>query len=131
MRHHLDRFWKMLQKSVTISDEDRFRVEEEMKMQFDWFIDTVPQVIERVQQAEKRGKEEGKVEGKAEGELQALRQVVLDTVEDRFPDLVDLAQTEIIAATQPQLLHKLIRDLNKTSDVIKVFQMLKQVRQGA
>jgi flagellar biosynthesis/type III secretory pathway protein FliH len=106
---------------------------------FDWFIDTVPQVVEHVQQAEKRGKEEGKVEGKiegkvegkAEGELQALRQVVLDTVEDRFPDLVDLAQTEVIAATQPQLLHKLIRDLNKTSDVIKVFQMLKQVRQGA
>jgi hypothetical protein len=106
---------------------------------FDWFIDTVPQVIERVHQAEIRGEERGEVRGEArgeargevKGELQALRQVVLDTVEDRFPDLVDLARIEVITATQPQLLHKLIRDLNKTSDVIKVLQMLKQVRQEA
>src|SRR5579884_1971296 len=60
MKHHLERFWKMLQKSVTISAEDKARVEEELQMQYDWFIDTVPEVIERVEQAKKSGKEEGK-----------------------------------------------------------------------
>jgi hypothetical protein len=35
IKHHLDRFWKMLQKSITISKEDKLRVEEALKMQFD------------------------------------------------------------------------------------------------
>ncbi len=100
---------------------------------FDWFIDTVPQVIERVQQAERRGEERGEIigeeRGEAKGELQALRQVALDIVEDRFPDLIDFARSEVITATQPQSLRKFILDLNKTSDAIKVLQMLKQVGQ--
>jgi hypothetical protein len=128
MRHHLDRFWKMLQKSVTITDEDRFRVEEEMKMQFDWFIDTVPQVIERVQQAERRGKElgkvEGKTEGKVEGQLELARQMVLEAVQNRFPTLANFAQTQVASMTQLPRLRKLVFDLTEAPDEIAAIHLL-------
>jgi hypothetical protein len=137
MKHHLDRFWKMLQKSITISKEDKSRVEEELRMQFDWFIDTVPEVIERVQQAEKRGEVKGKAEGLVEGEvrgvtkgeLQALRQVTLTIVQDRFPDLMDFAQAEVSVIKQPALLHKLIRELHQASDEVAALRAFKMVKQ--
>jgi hypothetical protein len=83
LRHHLDRFWKMLQKSITVQPEGKRQVEKELKMQFDWFIDTVPEVIERVEQAELRG------------ELQALRRTVMNAVQTRFPALSDFAHMQI------------------------------------
>jgi len=133
MKHHLDRFWKMLQKSVTISVEDKARVEEALQMQYDWFIDTVPEVIERVEQAEKRGEAKGKVEGEergiAKGEVRALQQVVLDVVQDLFPDMVDFAQIEVSLIQQPARLRQLLRDINRATDepaVIRAFKAAKQ-----
>jgi hypothetical protein len=132
MKHHLDRFWKMLQKSITISPEDKERVEEELRMQFDWFIDTVPEVIERVQQAEKRGEAKGEAKGEARGEakgkvageLQALRQMVLDVVQVHFPSLLLFAQTQVNVITQPVQLRKLALDLMQAQDEATAIRLL-------
>ncbi len=128
MKHHLDRFWKMLQKSITISKEDKLQVEKELRMQFDWFIDTVPEVIERVQQAEKRGEARGEAKGetrgRVEGELQALRQMVLDVAQVRFPSLLLFAQTQVNVIAQPVQLRKLALDLIQAPDEVAAIRLL-------
>lgn len=128
MKHHLNRFWKMLQKSITITKEDRLLVEKELKMQFDWFIDTVPEVIERVEQAEKRGEikgeVKGKVEGRVEGELQALRRTVMRMVQARFPTLSTFAQVQVNGITLSAQLDKLVLDLMQAPDEITAFRLL-------
>jgi hypothetical protein len=135
MEHHLDRFWKMLQKSITISPEDKSRVEEELQMQFDWFIDTVPEVIERVEQAEKRGKAEGlvegRVEGRVEGELQALRRTAMHVIQTRFPALLAFAQVQINGITQPAQLDKLVVDLMQAPDEVTAIRLLSATGQTA
>ncbi|GHO98230.1 hypothetical protein KSF_082780 [Reticulibacter mediterranei] len=93
-------------------------------MQFDWFIDTVPQVIERVQQAEKRGKEEGNVEGNIEGKMEQARQDVVEVVQVRFPTLANFAQTQVASITQLTQLCKLMRDLIQASDEVAAVYLL-------
>ena len=133
MKHHLDRFWKMLQKSITITQEDKMRVEEELKMQYDWFIDTVPEVIERVNRSKAEGKVEGKAEGLVEGEergatkgeLRALRRMALRLVQTRFPALLSFAQVQVNAAlTQPAQLDKLVLDLAQARDDVTAIRLL-------
>lgn len=139
MKHHLDRFWKMLQKSVTISKEDKARVEKELQMQYDWFIDTVPEVIERVTHAEKRGESKGKAEGliegeekgKLEGELQGLHQIVLDAVQVRFPPLLLFAQVQVNIITQPAQLRKLTLDLMQAPDEAAAIRLLTAIGKQA
>ncbi len=104
---------------------------------FDWFIDTVPQVIERVQQAEKRGKErgkvegkeEGKAEGKIEGQLELARQMVLEAVQNRFPTLINFAQTQAASMTQVEQLRKLMLDLLQAPDEIAAVHLLAAKRE--
>ncbi len=116
LRHHLDRFWKMLQKSITIQPEGKRQVEMEMKMQFDWFIDTVPEVIERVEQAGLQGK------------LETLRWTIVQSIRLRFPTLIDFAQVQVEKlTTQPQL-ESLVLDLLQVSDEIDAFHVLSKKR---
>jgi hypothetical protein len=101
-------------------------------VEFDWFIDTVPEVIERVQQAEKRGEVKGKAEGLVEGEergmvkgeLQASRQMVLDAVQVRFPSLLLFAQIQVNIISQPAQLRKLALDLMQASEEITAVHLL-------
>jgi predicted transposase YdaD len=108
-------------------------------MQFDWFIDTVPEVIERVKQAKKsglaegeaRGKVEGRAEGKLEGALQEARQMVLDVSQLRFPALLLFAQTQISVITQPTQLRKLALDLIQASDEAAAIHLLTAIGKKA
>lgn len=97
-------------------------------MQFDWFIDTVPEVIERVQQAEKRGEARGETrgeaKGKVEGELQALRRTAMHVVQTRFPALLTFAQVQINGITLPAQLDKLVLDLIQAPDEVAAIRLL-------
>jgi hypothetical protein len=66
---------------------------------FDWFIDTLPEVIERVKQAEKRGRAEGEARGLLKGEergmLEEARLTVQDVVQARFPRLLPFAEVQV------------------------------------
>ena len=81
-------------------------------MQFDWFIDTIPEVIERVEQAGLHGKQE------------QARKMVLDVVQVRFPVLMDFAQMYVTSITQPEQLSKLLIDLMQASDETAAIRFL-------
>jgi hypothetical protein len=91
---------------------------------FDWFIDTVPEVIELVQQAEKRGWERGWKRGKIEGRLEVARQMVLDVVQLRFPALTNFAQVQVASMTQTEQLSKLMFDIFQASDIVEAVHLL-------
>jgi hypothetical protein len=56
-----------------------------------------------IQQMRAASKEEGKVEG----ETETLQKVIADTVEVRFPSLLDLAQQKVRTISDPEKLHQL------------------------
>jgi hypothetical protein len=116
LRHHLNRFWKMLQKSITVQPEGKRQVEKEMKMQFDWFIDTVPEVIERVEQAGLQSK------------LETLRWTIVQSVRLRFPALIDFAQVQVDKLITQAQLESLVLDLLQVSDEIDAFHVLSKKR---
>jgi len=58
----------------------------------------------------------GKAEGKAEGEIETLQKVVVNTVIDRFPALVELAQQRIKQIERPEAFYLLISQLNTAPD---------------
>jgi hypothetical protein len=116
LRHHLDRFWKMLQKSITVQPEGKRQVEKELKMQFDWFIDTIPEVIERVEQAGLHGK------------LETLRWTIMQSVRLRFPTLIDFAQVQVDKLTTKAQLESLVLDLLQFSDKVDALHVLSKKR---
>ncbi len=85
-------------------------------MGFDWFIDTVPEVIERVEQAEVRG------------ELQALRRTVLKAVQIRFPMLMNFAQIQVEKFTAPDHLDSLALHIMLAPDEATVIHLLTEKR---
>jgi len=93
-------------------------------VQYDWFIDTVPEVIERVEQAEKRGEAKGEEKGIEKGELQALRRSVMNVVQMRFPALLTFCQVHIEKITQLAQLDKLLVDLMQAPDEVAVIRLL-------
>lgn len=94
----------------------------------DWFIDTVPEVIERVEQAEERGvikgKAEGKAEGLTEGVLEEARLAVQDVVQARFPSLLPFAQVQVKLLNRRAQLRQLRLDLMQAPDEITAFRLL-------
>lgn len=98
---HLTRFMYILRRSTTVSEKDKQRVEEELKMEYDSMIDDNPIVQERL------------AKSRAEGELQGLQLVMLDAVQDEFPSLVELAEEKASQIDKPEELRKLIRLIYK------------------
>ena len=76
-------------------------------MHYDWFIDTNPEVIQRVS----RGKAEGRAEGKIEGKVEGLRQSVMIIVKSRFPALEQLAWQQVTGISNAEHLNTLIGQL--------------------
>jgi predicted transposase YdaD len=111
LRHHLMRFWRILQKTKTVAREDKELVEEKLRMHYDWFIDTNPEVIQRVSRGKAEGKAEGKIEGKIEGKVEGLRQSVMIIVKSRFPALEQLAWQQVTAISNAEHLNTLIGQL--------------------
>jgi len=69
-----------------------------------------------VQQQRALGKAEGKVEGRAEGEMETLQKVIVNTVTDRFPALVELAQKRVMQIKKPEAFYLLLSQLNAAPD---------------
>ncbi len=113
--HHLIRFRRIMQRSKTMSEQDKNLVEEELRMHmaYDWFLDDNPDVQERVSK------------GTEEGQLQGLRRSVLKIIKKRFPSLVDLAQQQIAAIVAVDELDQMIDQLLVVSDEAEVRKLLK------
>jgi hypothetical protein len=85
-------------------------------MQFDWFIDTIPEVIERVEQAGLHGK------------LETLRWTIMQSVRLRFPTLIDFAQVQVDKLTTKAQLESLVLDLLQFSDKVDALHVLSKKR---
>jgi hypothetical protein len=83
---HLTRFSYVLEKSTTLSEQDRKRVREELHMEYDSMIDDNPFVQERV----------------ARAELRVLQDTVIEAVSEEFPPLVELAQQQLHKLRHPK-----------------------------
>src|SRR5436309_992490 len=98
LRHHLARFYRILQQSKTVSKTHKRVVSEVLYMQDerDWFIETMPEVKKLVARSKAEGRAEGRAEGKAEGRAeglcQGLQEAIVKIVRCRFPALASLAQ---------------------------------------
>jgi len=104
MEQHLTLFWRMLQKSRTLTKQEKEQVEEVIEMEFDWWIDTNPKIKKRV------------AKGKEEGALEEARKMVLEVAQNRFPAQLPLAQQHIAMVTNPVQLRKLVIDLFQAPD---------------
>jgi flagellar biosynthesis/type III secretory pathway protein FliH len=80
-----------------VSEEDKQKVEEELRMEYDSLIDESPDVQERV------------AKGRAEGELQGLQKMVLEAVKDEYPPLIELAQQKVVLIQKPDALRQLVK----------------------
>ena len=101
---HLARFQRILQRSTMVSEEDRQKVEEELRMEYDSLIDENPEIKQRV------------AKGKVEGELRGLQEMVLEAVKDEYPPLVELAQEKVVRIRKPDSLRQLVKLIYKAPD---------------
>jgi hypothetical protein len=89
---HLRRFKKILQRSGTVSVQDKQIVEAKMHEHYDSFVDEDPEVQERV----------------ARGKIEALQEMALEAVKNKYPPLVELAQEQVVRIKQPEALRQLV-----------------------
>ncbi len=99
-------FDTFLQRTDTVSSEDKYRIEEYMDM-----FDSLLEESRFVRKKRAEGRVEGKIEGKIEGTIETLRQVIIEFVHARFPSLTGLAQQKVMNVSEPQLLHGVIMQL--------------------
>jgi predicted transposase YdaD len=99
-------FDTFLQRTDTVSSEDKHKIEEYMDM-----FDSLLEESRFVRKKRAEGKVEGKIEGKIEGTMETLRQVIVEFVQTRFPSLTTLAQQQVSHVNEPQRLHELVMQL--------------------
>ena len=117
LRHHLVRFYRILQKSKTVSKTHKRVVTEVLFMQYgrDWFIETMPEVKKLVARS------------KAEGEAGGLQKALIILVQSRFPSLGELAQQTVSCIQAPGQLDTLMRQLSVASDEKSVRELLRGI----
>ncbi len=101
---HLIRFMRILQRSTSISEQDKQYTMEELSMQYDSLIDDNPDVQKRISKGEQRGK------------VQGLQEMALIAVKGDYPDLAELAQERIGRIQKLESLRELIRLIYKAPD---------------
>ncbi len=97
---HLRRFKKILQRSGTVSAQDKQIVEDKMHEHYDSFVDEDPEVQERV----------------ARGKIQIAQKMVVGLVEVRFPALTELAQARVTQIRNTDALDRLAKQVATVPD---------------
>jgi ribosomal protein S21 len=97
---HLRRFKKILQRSGTVSVQDKQIVEAKMHEHYDSFVDEDPEVQERV----------------ARGKIQIAQKMVVGLVEVRFPSLTELAQEKVTLIRNTDTLDQLAKQVATVPD---------------
>lgn len=103
LARHLTRFKRILQRSATLSSQDKQEVLQQMQP-YDSLIDDNPDVQERVTLGELRGEQRGE----QRGELYMAQKVVLDAINNRYPSLVSYAQQQVPRIRKTDELLKLV-----------------------
>jgi hypothetical protein len=101
-----------LQRTDTVSPEDKRRIEEKME-QFDSLLEQNPYVQKKSAEAEEKG------------EVKALQRSVVNLIRRRFPALTDLAQLQVTQINKPDVLDYLIEQVSTAPDEAMVRQLLR------
>jgi len=72
----------------------------------------------------KEGVKEGMKEGVKEGEILGLRQLLMDILQKRFPDVVQLAAPQVNVVNDPALLHGTILKMIEIQSMEEVLRLL-------
>jgi hypothetical protein len=120
LRTHLLWFDTFLERTTTVSEDDKERTWEAMN-DFESLLDSGHFVRQRVAKSraeglaegEAKGRAEGEAKGKAEGfaegEAKGLQEALTTIVEVRFPTLLDLAQQRAQQVKQPEALRLMLK----------------------
>jgi hypothetical protein len=111
---HLARFKTILQRSRTLSEEEKQAVEEYMQV-YDSLIDNDPYFQQRLEQKMKEVAEIAAREA-LEREVRGLQALALEAVQDRFPLLAEYARKQVLFVKQPEELRRLVRQIYKAPD---------------
>ncbi len=120
---HLAWFHTMLGRTTTVSQEDKLKMEEVLKMQYPGFalFREDPVIGGMILEGELKGKAEGRIEGKIEG----IQDSILDVVRGGFsPQVVEQVQQVITASQDEEQLRKFLRRVVRLSDEQDVLDLL-------
>lgn len=104
LAEHLLWFNTLLQRTDTVSLEDKERIQEKMS-NIESLLDENP----FVQKRRAEGYAEGEVRGRAEGRAEGLQFAVLTAIENRFPPLAELLKEKILHVQQPEKLQLILK----------------------
>lgn len=105
---HLTRFIYILQRSTTVSEEDKEIVMKVIHTEYDSLIDENLEVQKRVEK----------------GAVQALQVAIMDRIQNDFPTLTELAQECLQYIDKPEEMRKLLRHIYLAEDEQKARQIL-------
>lgn len=71
--------------------------------------------------------QEGKEEGKQEGGIQELRLAVVDVVQERFPEIVELTKKQIASIKDSMILRRLIVKMSSVQTVDRARQYIEEL----
>jgi hypothetical protein len=132
-KRHLAWFQTMLRRTTTVNSEDKQKIREVIKMQYQGFElfreDPVigGMILEGELKGELKGELRGKIEGRKEGEIDGLREAIIDIVNDLFSSGVGtLVQQTINTSQDKEQLRKFHRQLFAVSDEQEVLKLLNQ-----
>lgn len=116
--HRLIRFQLIMRRTRTMSEQEKQKVEEELRMQYnyDYFIDENPLVQERIEKAEAKAIARGEAIGQARGEARGKQNAILSLLNLRFPALEDQAQSAIHNIQDLQQLETLFKQMVLAAD---------------
>jgi flagellar biosynthesis/type III secretory pathway protein FliH len=78
---------------------------------YDQLFEESPMIQKMREEYLSKGYQEGRQEGLQEGEMLALRRMLVNHVQKRYPDLVELAQQQAIRFNNPETLEMLFQQL--------------------
>jgi hypothetical protein len=135
--NHITWFVCLMDRTKTMSDEEKLSIEEVLHMQYqiDPLLRESPTIrailakdlSEATAKARAEALAQGKAEGKAEGLAKGLQEAILDLVSDHFPALVVSQVQQTITTTQDiEQLRKFHRQVARVSDEQEVSALLAQ-----
>ena len=123
LSHELTWFKLLLRRSDMVPQKQKQVVEEQL-MSLDEFVYTilsedpdVQRIVQtKVDQQVEEVRAKAETEGEIKGALHALREVIVNTAEQRFPSLTALARERVEGVREPTVLWKLFSSLNAAQD---------------
>ncbi len=112
---HMLWFATCLQRTDTVSPEDKRRIQEKME-NFESLLDENPFVQKKRAEGLAEGEAKGLAEGEARGEAKGLQRAFVTVIRGRFPRLSDLAQQKVTRITKPDALSLLLEQVSAAPD---------------